>query len=110
MKITEVRINKFQDQAGNSKAYANITFDGCFVVSGLKVMDGKNGLWVTMPNRKKPDGTWADICFPITKEFRQEMQEPVLKEYGVKEDPKMEQSNDEDLEDEFPFKKGLTPS
>lgn len=43
------------------KAYATLTFDGCFVVRNIKIIEGKNGLFVAMPSRKPkvPCGTCA---------------------------------------------------
>ena len=81
MKITKVQLLK-----GNwkkTKAMVSVTFDDCFVVSGLKVVEGQNGAFVSMPNRKTADGEYKDTAFPITKEFREELINAVLKEYGV---------------------------
>ena len=79
MKITQTKITKLPDS--KTLAFASITFDGCFVVTGLKVLNGKNGLWVAMPNRKK-DEEYIDTSFPITKEFRQYIIDTVLAEYN----------------------------
>ena len=81
MKITKVQMKK--GDWGNTKAMVSVTFDDCFVVSGLKVIEGQNGAFVSMPNRKTADGEYIDTCFPITKEFRQELIDAVLKEYGA---------------------------
>jgi stage V sporulation protein G len=79
MNITNVKIHKLE----NSKtlALANITIDNDFVVSGLKVLNGQNGYWVAMPNRKKQDGEYQDIAFPVTKEARQAIQDKVLAKF-----------------------------
>jgi len=62
MEITEVHISlKDEDKL---KAFANITFDDVFVVRGLKVINGSNGLFVCMPSRKMNDGTYRDIAIP----------------------------------------------
>lgn len=79
MKITEISvIIRTEDKL---KAFVNITLDDVFVVRGLKVIEGNSGLFVCMPSRKMPDGTFRDIAHPITNEFRQEMEEQVIKEY-----------------------------
>ena len=44
----EARIDRMV-QKGNVKAIASVSLDGMFVVKGLKVMDGKKGLFVSMP-------------------------------------------------------------
>lgn len=80
MKITKVQLVK--GDWGKTKAMASVTFDDCFVVSGLKVIEGEKGAFVSMPNRKTADGEYKDTAFPITKEFREELINAVLKEYG----------------------------
>ncbi len=52
MEITEVRISLSENLQTRLKAYASITFDRCFVVRNVKIIEGKNGLFVAMPSRK----------------------------------------------------------
>ncbi len=52
MEITEVRISLRDSAQTRLRAYVTVTFDRCFVVRNLKVIDGKNGLFVAMPSRK----------------------------------------------------------
>ncbi len=66
---------------GNVLATANITLGGCFAVKGLRVMDGKNGLFVAMPDRRDGQGKFQDICFPTTKEMREALNTAVMGEY-----------------------------
>ncbi|MCK4546079.1 MAG: septation regulator SpoVG [Candidatus Eisenbacteria sp.] len=79
MDITEVRLSLKDDE--RLKAFACITLDGCFVVRGLKVINGPNGMFVAMPSRKKPDGTYQDIAHPINNETRRMVEGCVLAEY-----------------------------
>lgn len=81
MKITEVRLTK-QEGQGTLKAFASITLDGAFVVHGLRVVEGRNGLFVSMPNRQVKDGEYKDIAHPVTKEFKEELSDAVLAEYN----------------------------
>ena len=83
MNITEVKIIKLQDS--KTLALVNITIDDEFVVSGLKILEGANGLWVAYPNRKDAKGEYRDIAFPITKEARQTIQDKVLAKYQPNE-------------------------
>lgn len=52
MEITEVRISLREGGNKKLKAYVTVTFDDCFVVRNLKVIEGRNGLFVAMPSRK----------------------------------------------------------
>lgn len=79
MNITEVNINLRDED--KLKAFVNITFEDVFVVRGLKVIEGREGLFVCMPSRKLEDGTYKDIAHPITNEFRQELENKILEEY-----------------------------
>ncbi|MDP8239751.1 MAG: septation regulator SpoVG [Candidatus Hatepunaea meridiana] len=79
MEITEININiRGEDKL---KAFVNITFDDVFVVRGLKVIQGNSGLFVCMPSRKMPDGTYKDIAHPIRNDFRQQLEQLILDEY-----------------------------
>ncbi|MDP6529145.1 MAG: septation regulator SpoVG [Gemmatimonadota bacterium] len=81
MEITEVRISLREEE--KLKAFVTITFDGCFVVRGAKVIDGNQGLFVAMPSRRKSDGTFQDVAHPICAEMRRELEEQVLDEYYI---------------------------
>ncbi len=52
MEITEVKIYLREQQDRKLRAYATVTFDNAFVVRDLRVIDGRNGLFVAMPSRK----------------------------------------------------------
>jgi stage V sporulation protein G len=79
MVITEVRVAPRNDD--KLKAFASVTFDDCFVVRGLKIIEGTKGLFVAMPSRKKPDGTYQDIAHPINNEFRSEIERIIIEKY-----------------------------
>ncbi len=79
MEITEVRITLRDED--KLKGFANVTFDNAFVVRGLKIIAGTAGFFVSMPSRKRPDGTHQDICHPINNETRQLIEEKVLEAY-----------------------------
>lgn len=82
MQITSVKVFKMKDD-GNLKAIATITIENELVLTGIKVRDGSNGLWVAMPSQKIKE-EYRDIYFPVTKEFRDKIVEAVLNEYGEK--------------------------
>ena len=80
MEITEVRVQRVS--LGNSlKAYANITFDDCFVLHSVRVIEGNNGLYIGMPSRKLSNGEFRNIAHPIKAEFREKMTKAVLETY-----------------------------
>ncbi len=79
MQVTEVRV--FPVNEDKLKAYATITFDGCFVVRDLKVIHGNSGLFVAMPSKKRKDGTFKDTAHPLNNETREMIEAKVLSEY-----------------------------
>jgi len=80
MEITEVRVSPVEEE--KLKAYVSITFDNCFVIRDIKVISGNNGLFVSMPSKKRKDGTFKDIAHPLNNDTRKMIEESVLKEYN----------------------------
>ena len=79
MKITEIRIHLMGEE--RLKAFASVTFDDAFVVRNMKIVAGTKGVFLCMPSRKLPDGTHKDMVHPINQEFREYLEENVLKAY-----------------------------
>jgi stage V sporulation protein G len=92
MQITEV--NVFPVNEEKLKAYVAITFDNCFVVRDLKIINGKDGLFVAMPSKKRKDGVFKDIAHPLNNETRNLIESAVLKAYNEK----IAGNNDNDLD------------
>ena len=84
MKITDIRLRlgRGAEDGGKLKAYVDVTFDESFVIHGLKIIEGQNGLFVAMPSRKMPDGEYKDIAHPITPELRKEITDSVIARYN----------------------------
>ena len=79
MKITQVRIYPVEDP--KLKGFASIIFDDCFVVSDIKIIQGKEGFFISMPSKKKRDGQYKDIAHPINREMRELIEKALLEEY-----------------------------
>ncbi|MCL2294401.1 MAG: septation regulator SpoVG [Spirochaetes bacterium] len=84
MEITDVRIRKV-DGGGKLKAYVTVTFNNCFVVHNLKVIDGKEGSFIAMPSRRTKTGEYKDVAHPITPEFRSHLQDRIVEEFKKQE-------------------------
>ena len=74
-----VRINSIRT-SGNILAFASVNLNGCFAIPNVKVMNGPNGPFVSMPSYKSGN-EYKDYCFPCTKEFKREFDETVLDAY-----------------------------
>jgi len=80
MEITEVKVFPVTD-GEKLKAYATIVFDNAFIIRDLKVIEGVKGLFVSMPSRKRKDGTFRDVVHPLNPETRSMIEERVVAEY-----------------------------
>lgn len=80
MEITEVKVFPAKD-GGRLKAYATVVFDNCFIIRDLKVIEGHKGLFVSMPSRKRKDGTFRDIVHPLNSDMRREIEEKIIAEH-----------------------------
>jgi stage V sporulation protein G len=79
MEITDVKVIPVDDE--KLKAFVSIVFDQCFVVTDIKIIHGPKGLFVSMPSKKRKDGTFKDIAHPLNYQMRQYLEEKVLGVY-----------------------------
>lgn len=79
MTITDIRIFPVGEE--KLKAFASIILDRCFVVTGIKIIEGGNGLFLSMPSKKRRDGTYKDIAHPLNAETRAMMETAILGKY-----------------------------
>jgi DNA-binding cell septation regulator SpoVG len=77
----EVRAWPLRAPKGHLQGFASVTIAGCFAVNGVQIMSGKNGLFVSMPSTKDSKGEYRDVCFPVTAQFRHQINEAVLGEF-----------------------------
>lgn len=94
--ISDIRIFPVNNKKSNCCAMVSVTLANVFCISGIKIMDGSKGLFVSMPSNKDKKGEWHDICFPVTKEFRKVMNDSILNAFeSLGEDDDDEESEDD---------------
>ncbi len=81
MEITEVKVYPV-NEGGRLRAYATVVFDNSFIVRDLKIIEGDKGLFVSMPSRRKKDGSFRDIAHPLNSDMRNEVEQRVVAEYN----------------------------
>ncbi len=79
MEITEVKVFPIQEE--KLKAFVSIVFDHCFMVNDIKIIQGRDGLFISMPSRKKKNGEFKDVAHPLNNETRRMIEDKVLGEY-----------------------------
>lgn len=96
MTITDVRVRKINSE-GKLKAYVTVTFDDCFVVHNVKVIEGKSGAFIAMPSRKTKNGEYKDVAHPINSDFRSNLQVTILKAFEEASDEELPNSVETEL-------------
>ena len=80
MEITKVEIRPMRDE-GNLKAFCSVVFDDVFIVHSVKVIQGRDNLFVAMPSREIKGGEFRDTAHPIENDFRLQMEKIILARY-----------------------------
>jgi len=80
VEITKVEVRPMRSE-GNLKAFCSVVFDDVFIVHSVKVIQGKESLFVAMPSREVKSGEFRDTAHPIDNAFRLKMEEIILSRY-----------------------------
>jgi stage V sporulation protein G len=80
MNITDVKV--FPRNSEQLKAFANIVIDDAFIIKNIKVINGKNGLFVAMPSQKSKTGEYKDIAHPLNTDTRNHIEQLILQKYN----------------------------
>jgi stage V sporulation protein G len=79
VEITEIRLTMRNEE--KLKAFVNVTFDNSFVIRGLKIISGNRGYFISMPSKRRPDGTYQDMAHPINTEMRHQLERKIIEAY-----------------------------
>lgn len=105
-----VSVTPFEREGSNIRGLARIFFEDSFIVNNVTILQGKDNLFVAMPSYKtkqvdeqgKP--IYNDICYPVTKEFREKLYKEILAAYEREKEKQQEQSKskaEEKAKDDF---------
>lgn len=92
-----VSVTPYEKNGSNLRGLASLYLEDSFVISSITLINGKNGVFVSMPAYKasvpSKDGenTYHDIAYPITKELRAEVSKAILDEYHFKKNKQLEE-------------------
>ena len=81
MKITDIRVRRVDKEDSKLRAVVSITIDDCFVVHDIKVIEGKDSLFIAMPSRKTKEGEYKDVAHPISTEVRSMLSDAIIEAY-----------------------------
>ena len=60
------------------KSYVDIVFDHCFMIEGLRIIQGPVRVVISFPAKKRIDGTHWHIAFPVNAKTRNMIQQAIL--------------------------------
>ena len=69
------------DGEGSLKAFCDLAVGEMLLIKGLRVVEGKNGLFVSMPRQQGKDAKWYESVVALTKEAKEEVSKVVLEAY-----------------------------
>ncbi len=78
MQITDVRVRIVKKDDSKLKAVASVTFDDCFVIHDIKVIEGSTDYFIAMPSRKTSEGDYKDVAHPIKTEMREQLLKVII--------------------------------
>lgn len=81
-KVAVHRMHKLNGSTSPLKAFCDIAINDSFIVKGFRVIEGKTGLFVAMPQEPGKDGKWYSTFMPTRKEVQDEIEKVVLESYG----------------------------
>ena len=70
-----------KQEKGSVLAFASADIGGCFAVTGIRIVEGKEGPFVAMPSQFGKDKQHHDICFPTTSAMREALNTVVMDAY-----------------------------
>ena len=87
MKITSVNVRKMENEDSKMKAVASVVLEDSIAIHDIKIILGKNEdgsdkLFIAMPSRKLPNGTYRDVVHPINQETRSAFEKAIIDEYN----------------------------
>ena len=79
-----IKVERIHLLEGDSptKAFCDLLILDTFLVKGLRIVQGKESLFVSMPQQQGRDSKWYDTFFPISREMRKGLEELVLESYS----------------------------
>ena len=85
MEITSVSVQKEQKDNSRMIGYAEIVFDNCLKVNGIRIIKGNTRIFAAMPNKKLQDGKYKDYVHPINSELRRKIDDAEEEAYNKAE-------------------------
>lgn len=83
MNVTNLKIRKVKGKK-TLVGFAEVELDSCLVIHGIRILEGKNGYFIGMPNKKNKKDKYLDIVHPSNTEFRNKLTKIIIDEFNKK--------------------------
>src|SRR5574344_1438278 len=100
MPAFSISVTPFEKEGSSIRGLARIYFDDSFIVNNVSILQGKDKLFVAMPAYKTKQideqgkAIYQDVCYPVTKEFREKLYGEVMKTYEEEKEKKQEEQKE----------------
>lgn len=95
-----VTVTPYERDGSNIRGLARIYFEDNFIVNNVNILQGKENVFVAMPSYKTKQtdeqgkAVYQEVCYPVTKEFREKLYAEIVKTYEQEKKKQQEQSQD----------------
>lgn len=83
MNVTNLKIRKVE-RKNILVGFAEVELDSCLVIHGIRILEGKNGYFIGMPNKKNKKDKYLDIVHPSNTKFRNKLTKIIIDEFNKK--------------------------
>lgn len=95
-----VTVSPYERDGSNIKGLARIYIEESFIINNVNILQGKEKIFVSMPSYKTKQideqgkAIYQDVCYPVTKEFREKLYAEIIREYEQAKEKGQKQARD----------------
>lgn len=80
MKISEIKIRRLMND-GRLRALVSVVLEDTLAIHDIKIINGRNRLFIAMPSRPTGDGTYRDVVHPLHNDLREQFESQIISAY-----------------------------
>jgi stage V sporulation protein G len=81
LQFVVTRLHKL-DGSGATKAFVDVAVNDQLMINGIRIVEGKDGLFMAMPREEGKDGKYYNVVVPLKREVKDAIEKVVLEAYG----------------------------
>nr|WP_294485158.1 SpoVG family protein [uncultured Anaerosporobacter sp.] len=97
-----VTVSPYEKDGSNIKGLARIYIEESFIVNNVNILQGKENIFISMPAYKTKQideqgkAIYQDVCYPVTKEFREKLYTVIVSEYEQEKEKSQNQAKNKE--------------